>query len=115
MPVARFLVLQDPATLFDGFKPTGERYTLAARVSGNVGTAFPGGLPQGVTLPPGTPLLSHSVKPLETGHRGRYRCAVGLPVGCIRRNWRASGSLNPLPTTATWWPTYSTTWPAAMT
>jgi ABC-type uncharacterized transport system involved in gliding motility auxiliary subunit len=65
MPVARFLVLQDPATLFDGFKPSGAHYTLAARVSGNLSTAFPGGLPQGVTLPPGTTLLTHSIKPLE--------------------------------------------------
>jgi gliding motility-associatede transport system auxiliary component len=65
MPVSRFLVLQDPATLFDGFHPTGEHYTLAARVSGNIGTAFPGGLPQGVTLAPGASLLTHSQKPLE--------------------------------------------------
>jgi ABC-type uncharacterized transport system involved in gliding motility auxiliary subunit len=40
-------------------------YTLAARVSGNISTAFPGGLPQGVTLSPGTALLTHSLKPLE--------------------------------------------------
>ncbi len=65
MPVTRFLVLQDPATLSDGFHPTGEHYTLAARVSGNIGTAFPGGLPQGATLAAGTTLLTHSIKPLE--------------------------------------------------
>jgi ABC-type uncharacterized transport system involved in gliding motility auxiliary subunit len=65
MPVSRFLVLQDPTTLFEGFHPTGEHYTLAARVSGNVRTAFPGGLPQDATLPPGTTLLTHSLKPLE--------------------------------------------------
>jgi ABC-type uncharacterized transport system involved in gliding motility auxiliary subunit len=65
LPVSKFLVLQDPATLFDGFHPSGEHYTLAARVSGNVSTAFPGGLPQGATLAPGTTLLSKSVKPLE--------------------------------------------------
>ncbi|HEV2700622.1 MAG TPA: Gldg family protein [Steroidobacteraceae bacterium] len=65
MPVSRFLALQDPATLFDGFHPTGEHYTLAARVSGNISTAFPGGLPQGVTLAAGTSLLTHSQKPLE--------------------------------------------------
>ena len=64
MPVSRFLELQDPATLFEGFHPSGEHYTLAARVSGNISTAFPGGLPQGVTLAPGTTLLTHSVKPL---------------------------------------------------
>jgi len=65
MPVSRFQALQDPATLFDGFHASGERYTLAARVSGTIGTAFPGGLPQGATLPPGTTLLTHSTRPLE--------------------------------------------------
>jgi ABC-type uncharacterized transport system involved in gliding motility auxiliary subunit len=34
IPVARFAMLMDPATLRDGFRPTGERYTLAARISG---------------------------------------------------------------------------------
>ena len=35
-------MLFDPATLRDGFKPTGRRYVIGARVSGNVHTAFPG-------------------------------------------------------------------------
>jgi ABC-type uncharacterized transport system involved in gliding motility auxiliary subunit len=65
MPVSRMQVLQDPATLLDGFHPSGERYTLAARVSGNISSAFPAGLPQGATLTPGTTLLTHSIKPLE--------------------------------------------------
>jgi ABC-type uncharacterized transport system involved in gliding motility auxiliary subunit len=65
MPVARFQALQDPATLFDGFHPSGERYTLAARVSGDISTAFPGGLPQGASLPAGATLLTRSSKPLE--------------------------------------------------
>ncbi len=65
MPVSRFQSLQDPATLFDGFHPSGARYTLAARISGNVGSAFPAGLPPGATLSPGTTLLAHSIKPLE--------------------------------------------------
>jgi ABC-type uncharacterized transport system involved in gliding motility auxiliary subunit len=34
LPVARFRMLMDPAGLLDGFKPSGRRYTLAARVSG---------------------------------------------------------------------------------
>ncbi len=65
LPVSRFLALQDPGTLFDGFHPSGEHYTLAARISGNVSTAFPGGLPQGATLSAGATLLTHSIKPLE--------------------------------------------------
>lgn len=63
--MTRFQALQDPATLFEGFHPTGERYILAARITGNVNTAFPGGLPQGATLAPGTSLLTHSIKPLD--------------------------------------------------
>src|SRR2546423_882775 len=58
-------MLFDPATLRDGFKPTGRRYTIAARVSGNVHSAFPAGPPAGVTLPPGQAALKESQKPLS--------------------------------------------------
>jgi ABC-type uncharacterized transport system involved in gliding motility auxiliary subunit len=66
-PIAkqRFTMMFDPATLLDGFNPTGERYALAARVTGNVKTAFPGGAPTGVTLPEGQRPLAKSVKPLN--------------------------------------------------
>jgi ABC-type uncharacterized transport system involved in gliding motility auxiliary subunit len=53
LPAARFRMLQDPASLLDGFKPAGVRYTIAARVSGPVHSAFPEGPPAGVTLPAG--------------------------------------------------------------
>jgi len=43
----RFSVLDDPTSLLDGFKATGERYVVAARVAGNVKTAFPDGPPAG--------------------------------------------------------------------
>ncbi len=65
LPVARFRMLMDPASLLDGFKPSGRRYTLAARVSGPVQTAFPAGPPAGVTLPPGQLDLKVSAKPLN--------------------------------------------------
>src|SRR5438067_1743166 len=65
LPVTRFRMLFDPATLRDGFKPTGRRYTIAARVSGNVHSAFPAGPPAGVTLPPGQAALKGSQKPLS--------------------------------------------------
>jgi ABC-type uncharacterized transport system involved in gliding motility auxiliary subunit len=45
MPAQRFNALTDPATLRDGFKPTGVRYALAARVTGPVESAFPNGPP----------------------------------------------------------------------
>jgi ABC-type uncharacterized transport system involved in gliding motility auxiliary subunit len=47
MPAERFNSLADPSTLRDGFKPTGIRYALAARVTGSVESAFPGGAPKG--------------------------------------------------------------------
>src|SRR5580704_13321230 len=64
LPVERFRMLMDPGTLRDGFKPTGKRYTLAARISGDVSSAFPAGPPAGVTLPAGVAALKSSVKPL---------------------------------------------------
>jgi ABC-type uncharacterized transport system involved in gliding motility auxiliary subunit len=45
IPAQRFNALTDPATLRDGFKPTGARYTLAARITGPVESAFPQGSP----------------------------------------------------------------------
>jgi ABC-type uncharacterized transport system involved in gliding motility auxiliary subunit len=65
LPVARFRMLFDPATLRDGFKPTGRRYTIAARISGNVHSAFPAGPPAGVTLAPGETDLKASARPLS--------------------------------------------------
>jgi ABC-type uncharacterized transport system involved in gliding motility auxiliary subunit len=53
--VQRFAALVDPAMLRDGFKPTGIRYTLAARVTGPVGSAYPTGPPAGVKAPAGPP------------------------------------------------------------
>jgi ABC-type uncharacterized transport system involved in gliding motility auxiliary subunit len=65
LPVERFAMLFDPSSLRNGFKPTGKRYTIAARVSGNVKTAFPGGSPPGVTLAAGQTALKESAKPLN--------------------------------------------------
>ena len=65
LPVARFRMLFDPATLLDGFKPTGRRYVIGARVSGNVHSAFPGGPPPGVTLAAGETALKQSAKPVN--------------------------------------------------
>jgi ABC-type uncharacterized transport system involved in gliding motility auxiliary subunit len=65
LPVARFRMLFDPTTLLDGFKATGRRYVIGARVTGNVHSAFPAGPPQGVTLPAGQTALKQSAKPLN--------------------------------------------------
>ncbi len=45
IPAQRFNALTDPATLRDGFKATGTRYTLAARITGPVESAYPKGAP----------------------------------------------------------------------
>lgn len=65
IPKQRFDMLFDPSVLLDGFKPTGQRYTIAARVTGKVKTAFPGGAPIGVTLPEGQRPLTESAQPLN--------------------------------------------------
>ena len=65
LPTERLRMLMDPASLLDDFKPTGRRYTIAARVTGTVRTAFPAGPPQGVTLAPGQLDLKTSSRPLN--------------------------------------------------
>ena len=81
IPVDRFTMLFDPSTLRDNFHPTGERYTLAARVTGNVKSAFPNGPPAGVQLAAGeTP--TQGVGETARARRGRrHRSARGFPVG----------------------------------
>ncbi len=55
IPVQRFAGLSDPASLRDGFKATGQRYTLAARVTGPVESAYPAGPPAAAKAPTGPP------------------------------------------------------------
>lgn len=45
LPAAKFMFLPDSDSLLDGFKPTGERYTIAARIHGKLKSAFPNGKP----------------------------------------------------------------------
>lgn len=65
IPVQRFTQLMDPATLREGFKPTGESYTVAARVTGMVKSAYPDGPPAGVPPAAGPAPLKASSKPLN--------------------------------------------------
>ena len=46
----RFTFLPDPSALLDGFVPTGERYTVAGRLSGKVPSAWPEGGPEGADV-----------------------------------------------------------------
>ena len=65
IPVSRFAAMTDPASLRDGFKPTGTRYALAARITGAVSSAYPEGAPPDPKAPPGPPVahLSKSTAP----------------------------------------------------
>jgi ABC-type uncharacterized transport system involved in gliding motility auxiliary subunit len=65
IPAQRFNALTDPSTLRDGFKPAGIRYTIAARITGPVQSAFPQGAPADQKPGAGPPLahLSHSAAP----------------------------------------------------
>ena len=65
LPAERFNALSDPSTLRDGFKPTGVRYILAARLTGPVESAFPQGAPPDQKPAAGPPIvhLAKSVSP----------------------------------------------------
>jgi ABC-type uncharacterized transport system involved in gliding motility auxiliary subunit len=65
IPAQRFSQLTDPTALREGFKPTGESYAVAARVTGMVKTAFPNGPPAGVPPAAGPAPLTASSKPLN--------------------------------------------------
>jgi ABC-type uncharacterized transport system involved in gliding motility auxiliary subunit len=57
LPAERFSALSDPSTLRDGFRPTGTRYALAARLTGPVESAFPNGLPADQKPAAGPPVV----------------------------------------------------------
>lgn len=45
LPAMRFAFLPDSQQLLEGFKPSGERYTIAARIHGKLKSAYPNGAP----------------------------------------------------------------------
>jgi ABC-type uncharacterized transport system involved in gliding motility auxiliary subunit len=61
LPTARFGPMTDPASLRDGFKPTGIRYAIAARITGPVSSAYPQGAPAD-QKPAAGPPLAHLAK-----------------------------------------------------
>jgi ABC-type uncharacterized transport system involved in gliding motility auxiliary subunit len=61
IPAQRFNALTDPATLRDGFKSTGVRYAIAARITGPVDSAYPNG-PPAEQKPPAGPPIAHLAK-----------------------------------------------------
>ncbi|MBL8223749.1 MAG: Gldg family protein [Chromatiales bacterium] len=63
IPTSRLAFLPDPSLLRDDFAPTDERYTIAARLTGTVRTAFPDGPPAGAGGP--APHLTESAAPVD--------------------------------------------------
>jgi ABC-type uncharacterized transport system involved in gliding motility auxiliary subunit len=61
IPAQRFNALVDPSSLRDGFKSTGTRYAIAARITGPVDSAFPMGPPADQKPVPGPP-IAHLAK-----------------------------------------------------
>jgi ABC-type uncharacterized transport system involved in gliding motility auxiliary subunit len=61
IPAQRFNALMDPSGLRDGFNSTGVRYTIAARISGPVDSAYPNG-PPGDQKPVAGPPIAHLAK-----------------------------------------------------
>jgi ABC-type uncharacterized transport system involved in gliding motility auxiliary subunit len=61
IPVERLALAATPDSLRQGFKPTGKRYVVAARVSGTLPSAYPAGPPPGVTATP--PHLARAAHP----------------------------------------------------
>jgi ABC-type uncharacterized transport system involved in gliding motility auxiliary subunit len=61
LPAQRFNALIDPSTLRDGFNSTGTRYTLAARITGPVDSAYPNGPPPD-QKPVAGPPIAHLAK-----------------------------------------------------
>ncbi|HUO96942.1 MAG TPA: Gldg family protein [Steroidobacteraceae bacterium] len=61
IPVERLALAATPDSLRQGFKPTGQRYTVAARISGALPSAYPGGPPAGVSA--AAAHLAHGTQP----------------------------------------------------
>jgi ABC-type uncharacterized transport system involved in gliding motility auxiliary subunit len=67
LPASRFGPMTDPASLRDGFKPTGLRYAIAARITGPVSSAYPQGAPAD-QKPAAGPPIAHLAKSLGSAN-----------------------------------------------
>jgi ABC-type uncharacterized transport system involved in gliding motility auxiliary subunit len=67
IPVERLAMLMEPQTLLEGFQPTGERYAIAVRASGQLKSAYPDGRPAGEAgaAPNTAPTLKESAQPVN--------------------------------------------------
>jgi ABC-type uncharacterized transport system involved in gliding motility auxiliary subunit len=62
LPVMRLAFLPDSQSLLQDFKPTGERYVVAARVHGKLKSAFPNGAPAGEGAAAAKPAGEHKAE-----------------------------------------------------
>ena len=62
LPVMRLAFLPDSQSLLRDFKPTGERYVVAARIHGKVKSAFPNGAPAGEGAEAAKPAGEHKTE-----------------------------------------------------
>ncbi|HEY4368957.1 MAG TPA: Gldg family protein [Steroidobacteraceae bacterium] len=60
LPAARLAFLPDSQSLLEGFKASGERYTIAARIHGKLKSAFPNGAPAAEHVLPPAPSLKET-------------------------------------------------------
>ncbi len=67
LPLERFAMLLEPATLLEGFQPTGERYAIAVRATGKLKTAYPDGKPaaEPASVPGAPAALKESAQPVN--------------------------------------------------
>jgi ABC-type uncharacterized transport system involved in gliding motility auxiliary subunit len=79
MDAARAAFLPDPSALQQEFEPTGQRYVLAARISGSVATAFPDGRPEtGADMEPDGEAQADAEAPAP--HRARSDGSIDVIV-----------------------------------
>jgi len=113
MPVSRFLALQDPATLFDGFHPSVSATRWPHASAAMSVRRFPAACRRARPCPRGRP-VDHSLKPLEL-------IVVADSDVLSDYLWVRAQELagqriaEPFATTATSWPMPWITWRAAMT
>lgn len=64
LPAERFAGLEDPSTLVQGLRPDDRRHVVAARLDGELRSAWPQGPPAGASAPPG----GHRAAAAEPAH-----------------------------------------------
>jgi ABC-type uncharacterized transport system involved in gliding motility auxiliary subunit len=65
LPTSRLAFLPDSDALLDGFKATGEQYTVAARIHGKLNSAYPKGPPESGE---GSPAGEHKAQSAQEAH-----------------------------------------------